>query len=166
MSDETNRKAFFDCLIELIEQTDNLHIFIGMRSDFRGRLREYPEFAQKINKPYINVEHLNRQEIEEAIAKPAEWVGLEIEGGLKQQLINDVEDYPGSLPLLQYTLTQLWNESIPQGEQFLRLQTYQELGGIEGTLEKRADRVFDSLGDEEKTVARRVFLELTQIAGV
>ncbi len=51
----------------------------------------------------INVEHLKREEIEEAIAKPAEWVGLGIEGGLKQQLINDVEDYPGSLPLLQYT---------------------------------------------------------------
>ncbi|MGK7873573.1 MAG: caspase family protein [Xenococcaceae cyanobacterium] len=163
-SDETKRKEFFDYLIELIEQTDNLYIFMGIRSDFRGRLREYPEFAQKINKPYINVEHLNPQEIEEAIAKPAEWVGLGIEGGLKQQLINDVEDYPGSLPLLQYTLTQLWNETIPQGKQrFLRLQTYQELGRIEGTLEKRADLVFNRLKDQEKTVARRVFLELTQI---
>ena len=73
-------------------------------------------------------------------------MGLGIEGSLKQQLINDVEDYPGSLPLLQYTLTELWHEARKQGEQFLRLETYTKLGGIEGTLEKRADEVYENLG--------------------
>jgi WD40 repeat protein len=134
-----------------------------MRSDFRGRWREYPKFAGRINKPYINVEHLTREEIEEAITKPADWVGLGIEGRLKQQLINDVEDYPGSLPLLQYTLTELWRESRNQGDDVLSLKTYQDLGGVEGTLQKRADAVYESLSATEKTVARRIFLELTQM---
>ena len=136
MCEEDGRKKFFDCLIELNQQDQNLYIIIGMRSDFRSRLREYPRLTQRIDKPYINVEHLNREEIAEAIAKPADWVGLAIEGALTQQIINDVEDYPGSLPLLQYTLTQLWNEAQEQGEQFLRLETYEQLGRIEGTLEK------------------------------
>ena len=157
------RQEFFDRLIELIENTNNLIVLIAMRSDFRGRLREYAQFVEKINKPYINVDHLNRQEIEEAIAKPAELVGLGIEGRLKQQLINDVEDYPGSLPLLQYTLTELWKQSRQQQEKFLRLETYQNLGGIEGTLEKRANQLFNSLSAEEQNVARRLFLELTQL---
>jgi len=74
MGDDSQRQGFFDCLRQLIDCTDNLYIFIGMRSDFRGRWREYPEFASRIQKPYINVEHLNRQEIEEAITKPADWV--------------------------------------------------------------------------------------------
>ncbi|MEH1902744.1 MAG: caspase family protein, partial [Nostoc sp.] len=163
MGDDSQRQEFFDCLRELIDCTDNLYIFIGMRSDFRGGWREYPEFAGRINKPYINVEHLNRQEIEEAITKPADWVGLGIEGRLEQQLINDVEDYPGSLPLLQYTLTQLWRESKNQGDELLSLKTYQDLGGVEGTLQKRADAVYDSLLPTEKTVARRIFLELMQM---
>ncbi|NEO96380.1 MAG: WD40 repeat domain-containing protein, partial [Moorea sp. SIO3G5] len=94
-------------------------------------------------------------------ANPAELVGLGIEGRLKQQLINDVEDYPGSLPLLQYTLTELWKQSRQQ--KFLYLKTYQQLGGIEGTLEKRANQVFDSLSPVEQSVARRLFLELTQV---
>ncbi|WP_448266878.1 nSTAND1 domain-containing NTPase [Nostoc sp. DSM 114159] len=163
MCDDSQRQEFFDCLQELIDCTDNLCIFIGMRSDFRARWREYPEFASRIHKPYINVEHLNREEIEEAITKPADWVGLGIEGRLKQQLINDVEDYPGSLPLLQYTLTELWRESRNQGDEILSLKTYEDLGGVEGTLQKRADAVYDSLLPTEKTVARRIFLELTQM---
>ncbi|WP_292875811.1 caspase family protein [Nostoc sp. NMS1] len=163
MCNDNQRQEFFDCLRELIDCTDNLYIFIGMRSDFRGRWREYPKFAGKINKPYINVEHLSREEIEEAITKPADWVGLGIEGRLKQQLINDVEDYPGSLPLLQYTLTELWRESRNQGDEVLSLKTYEDLGGVEGTLQKRADAVYESLSATEKTVARRIFLELTQM---
>ncbi|BAT51983.1 WD-40 repeat-containing protein [Nostoc sp. NIES-3756] len=163
MGDDSQRQKFFDCLRELIDSTDNLYIFLGMRSDFRGRLREYPEFASKIQKPYINVEHLNRQEIEEAITKPADWVGLGIDNRLKQQLINDVEDYPGSLPLLQYTLTELWRESRKQGDEFLSLKTYEDLGGVEGTLQKRADAVYESLSPIEQIVARRLFLELTQM---
>ncbi|WP_292738205.1 caspase family protein [Nostoc sp. JL31] len=163
MCDDSQRQEFFDCLRELIDCTDNLYIFIGMRSDFRGRWREYPEFASRINKPYINIEHLSREEIQEAITKPADWVGLGIEGRLKQQLINDVEDYPGSLPLLQYTLTELWRESRNQGDEVLSLKTYQDLGGVEGTLQKRADAVYESLSATEKTVARRIFLELTQM---
>jgi WD40 repeat protein len=163
MCDDSQRQEFFDCLRELIDCTDNLYIFIGMRSDFRGRWREYPEFAGRIHKPYINVEHLTREEIEEAITKPADWVGLLIEGRLKQQLINDVEDYPGSLPLLQYTLTELWRESRNQRDEVLSLKTYEDLGGVEGTLQKRADAVYKSLSPTEKTVARRIFLELTQM---
>ncbi len=161
MSGEAQRQAFIDCLTELIETTPNLQLIIGMRSDFRGRLREYPQFARMTSK--VNVGHLNREEIQEAIEKPAEFVGLGIEGSLKQQLIVDVEDYPGSLPLLQYTLTELWHEARKQGERFLRLATYQGLGGIEGTLEKRADVVYESLLPEERIVAKRIFLELTQV---
>ncbi|MGK7887321.1 MAG: caspase family protein [Crocosphaera sp.] len=163
MCDETTRQAFFDRLIELLDEHKNLHIIIGMRSDFRGRLREHTKLVNKIEKPYINVEHLKREEIEEIIKKPADLVGLQIESSLQQQLINDVEDYPGSLPLLEYTLTQLWQETRKQGERFLTLKTYQGLGGIEGTLEKRADEVFNSLDKNEQVIAKRIFLELTQV---
>jgi WD40 repeat protein len=162
MSSDAQQKAFIDCLTELIKTTPNLQIVIGMRSDFRGRLREYPQFVELMTSK-VNVGHLNREEIQEAIEKPAEFVGLVIEDTLKQQLIFDVEDYPGSLPLLQYTLTELWHEAREQDERFLRLSTYEGLGGIEGTLEKRADVVYESLLPQERIVAKRIFLELTQV---
>ncbi|NHC35502.1 nSTAND1 domain-containing NTPase [Scytonema millei] len=162
MCNESKQKEFFKYLRELIDSVDTICILMGMRSDFRARLREYPQVAEKLDKHFI-VEHLNSQEIEAAITKPADLVGVGIEGELKRKLIDDVEDYPGSLPLLQYTLTELWRESRQQGEKFLYLKTYEGLGGIEGTLQKRADEIYNSLLAEEKTVARRIFLELTQM---
>lgn len=162
MGNQETTIEFITLLTELVKTLPNLYLIIGMRSDFRGRLREFPDFSQAIMAK-INVEHLNCEEIQEAIEKPAEFVGLGIESSLKQQLINDVEDYPGSLPLLQYTLTELWNEARKQGEQFLRLETYTTLGGIEGTLEKRADAAYENLPEAEQTVAKRIFLELTQV---
>ena len=65
--------------------------------------------------------------------------------------------------MLQYTLTELWRESRNQGDEVLSLKTYEDLGGVEGTLQKRADAVYESLSATEKTVARRIFLELTQM---
>ncbi|MDJ0581918.1 caspase family protein [Crocosphaera sp.] len=163
MCDESTRETFFKQLIELFNNYSNLRMIMGMRSDFRGRLREYKNLVDCLNKPYINIEHLNREEIEEVIVQPAKKSGLLIESSLKQQLINDVEDYPGSLPLLEDTLTQLWQETRNKGERFLTLKTYQNLGGIEGTIEKRASNVFDNLDEKEREVAQRIFLELTQV---
>ncbi|MFN9951713.1 MAG: hypothetical protein ACK55I_01335, partial [bacterium] len=45
----------------------------------------------------------------------------------------------------------------------MRLETYTTLGGIEGTLEKRADAAYENLPEAEQTVAKRIFLELTQV---
>ena len=163
MCDESTCETFFKRLIDLLNTHSNLRIIIGMRSDFRGRLREYKNLVVRLDKPYINIEHLNRKEIEEVIVKPAQKSGMDIESSLKQQLINDVEDYPGSLPLLEDTLTQLWQETRNQGERFLTLKTYEDLGGIEGTIEKRAKKVFADLDEKEREIAKRIFLELTQV---
>ncbi|MDE5116071.1 MAG: WD40 repeat domain-containing protein, partial [Trichodesmium sp. St2_bin2_1] len=80
------------------------------------------------------------------------------------QMAEDFLRNPGSLPLLQYTLDALW-KSATQGEdksQYLTLASYEKLGGIQGTLTKQADAVFEGLNKEKKSVARRIFLELVQ----
>ena len=74
--------------------------------------------------------------------------------------------YPGSLPLLQYTLTELWKEAYRQGETSLRLETYRQLGGIEGTLQNRATQTYQSLSPADQTVAKRIFLELVQVGDI
>ena len=164
MCDEDTRIAFIEKIQTLLVELPRLQIILGMRSDFRKEWRDFPQFNQQISK--FNVDKLNSDEIREAIEKPAEWVGLGIESGLREKLISDVEDYPESLPLLQFTLTELWKKSREQGEKFLRLETYKALGGIEGTLEQRADQVYASLSPTNQQVAKRIFLELTQMGSI
>ena len=54
---------------------------------------------------------LNNDQLEQAIVRPAENVGLELESGLAQSIIADVGEQPGALPLLQYALTELYERA-------------------------------------------------------
>jgi WD40 repeat protein len=103
---------------------------------------------------------MTSEELEKAIVKPAEQVKLSVEPELVVQMIADVQKSPGSLPLLQYALTELWKRR--QVER-LFLNTYVSMGRIEKILANRADKVYQALSDEQKPVAERIFVELTQL---
>jgi hypothetical protein len=72
-------------------------------------------------------------------------------------LVREMTDRPGALPLLQYTLTELFDQRHRNRVEFA---TYEELGGVSGTLVKRAEGLLASLGDQALGVARQVFLRL------
>ncbi|HEY9707135.1 MAG TPA: hypothetical protein V6D48_02900, partial [Oculatellaceae cyanobacterium] len=163
--DSQEREEFFNCLLETLEQAKHkLCLVLGMRADFLGKCAEYAELAQKIDQHLVMVKPMSRQEIEEAITKPAQLVDLQVEKALVTKMTEDVVESPGSLPLLQYTLTELWNDAqTGANRNRLTLDSYNQFGGIEKTLPKRANQVYASLQDEEKSVAKRIFLELTQL---
>lgn len=141
------------------------HIFFAecQRSPL-GKCTQYAQLAQKIDQHLVLMKPMSRQEIEEAITKPAELVDLQVEKALVTKMTEDVVESPGSLLLLQYTLTELWKDAqTGANRNRLTLESYEQLGGIEKTLSKRANQVYASLKDEEKPVAKRIFLELTQL---
>ncbi|KAB8319080.1 hypothetical protein SD81_009175 [Tolypothrix campylonemoides VB511288] len=159
---QTERQQFLECLLGALEITNNqLCLIVTMRADFFGKCAEqdYAGLASKIQEHLVTVKPMTREELEQAITEPARKVGLEIERELVAQMLNDVEG-PGSLPLLQYTLRELWEQRQVDR---LMLAEYTRLGGVKGTLQKRADEVYQSLSAEERRTAKRIFLELTQL---
>ncbi|MEH2258532.1 nSTAND1 domain-containing NTPase [Nostoc sp.] len=161
--DITKRQQFFACLLGALQRNDNkLCLIITMRADFFGKCleQEYGGLAKKIQEHLVTVTPMIREELETAIIKPAEQVNLAVEPELVSQMIADVENSPGSLPLLQYTLTELWQQRT---EERLTLTTYSKLGGVRGTLQTRATEVYESLSLEEQQATKRIFLELTQL---
>ncbi|RCJ31493.1 hypothetical protein A6769_30585 [Nostoc punctiforme NIES-2108] len=161
--DITKRQQFFECVLGALQRDDNkLCLIITMRADFFGKCleQEYGGLAKKIQDHLVTVTPMNREELETAIIKPAESMNLAVEPELVSQMIADVENSPGSLPLLQYTLTELWQQRT---EERLTLTTYSKLGGVRGTLQTRATEVYESLSLEEQQATKRIFLELTQL---
>ncbi|MEH2044756.1 nSTAND1 domain-containing NTPase [Nostoc sp.] len=161
--DITKRQQFFECVLGALQRDDNkLCLIITMRADFLGKCleQEYGGLAKRIQDHLVTVTPMNREELETAIIKPAEQVNLAVEPELVSQMIADVENSPGSLPLLQYTLTELWQQRT---EERLTLTTYSKLGGVRGTLQTRATEVYESLSLEEQQATKRIFLELTQL---
>ncbi|MBD2194479.1 eIF2A-related protein [Calothrix parietina] len=158
--DENERQEFFECLLGALNNS-LLTVVMTMRADFFGKCaeQEYAGLAQKIQENLITVTPMNKKELTEAITQPAYQVGLEVQRELVEQMLADVEG-PGSLPLLQYTLTELWRKREVNR---LTLAEYSRLGGVKGTLQKRADEVYDALDSTEQLTAKRIFIELTQL---
>ena len=163
--DVAAREAFFQCLLAALEQTDNkLCLILAMRIDFFGKCfeREYSGLGNKIQAKdnFIAIPPMKPEELERAIIKPAEKVNLNLEAGLAETILKDIADSPGSLPLLQDTLTELWKRRT---NNCLNFAAYAQLGGIAGTLNQRATQVYNSLSPLEKDTARHIFLCLTQL---
>ena len=161
--DDSERHRFFECLLGALEAAEGkLCLILVMRADFLGKCaeKEYFGLTEYINKNQYLVPTLTASELEESIEKPAQKVSLGVEKGLVKQMVDDVQGSPGSLPLLQYTLTVLWHQKTVTR---LTLHEYNRLGGVKGALQKQANLFFENLSETEQKIAKRIFLELTQL---
>ena len=161
--DDLKRQEFFECLLWALPQCgDKLCLVLTMRSDFFGKCteQEYCGLAQQIQQNLVTVTPMTRDELEQAIIKPVKQVELEIEPELVKQMLVDVANAPGILPLLQDTLTELWKKRT---DNCLQLKTYSQLGGVMGNLRQRATAVYESFSLEEKATCKHIFLALTQL---
>jgi hypothetical protein len=97
-----------------------------------------------------------RRVIEQPAGLPE--VQLTFEGDLVNQLLSEVQGQIGALPLLQFTLDQLFQRR--HGRQ-LTLSAYHEMGGVKGALSKHAEDTYAALPSEQhRKLARALFLRL------
>lgn len=164
---EQERRHFFDCLTQALQTAnDRLRIVVVLRADFLGQCLRYPNVAAQIKRQVVRVMPMRYEQIKTTIVQPTKKAGLICEPNLIYTILLDVIGAPGELPLLQYTLMELWRhrEIDPTGgPSRLTLNAYAQLGGVRGTLQKQATDFFDHLTPDEQTVTRRIFLALTQL---
>jgi hypothetical protein len=108
---------------------------------------------------------MTRDELREAIVKPAEAVGVKFEPGLVNTILDDVEKRPGSLPLLQFALREMWGRLKTP---LLNREDYDAIGGVEGALANRAQAILDAEANHGKDEAaaalfRRLFVRLVTL---
>ncbi len=146
----------------LDKTTEQFCLLLAMRADFFGKCveREYSGLGETIQQHLVTVTPMNRQQLRKAIVEPAKQVQLAVEPELVEQILEDVESAPGSLPLLQDALLELWKG---RKDNSLQLTTYMQLGKIAGTLDRRATEVYGKLDKEEQAAAKHIFLCLTRL---
>ncbi len=156
--DEDVRARFLEALVRaLAAEHSRLLVVIAIRADFLDRPLLSPDFGELVRTGLEAVIPLTREELEAAIARPAEAVGLELEPGLAAEVIADVVRQPGALPQLQYALTELFERS--DGRRLTR-DTYAAIGGVLGALGRRAEETYGRLEPEARELARQMLLEL------
>lgn len=159
--DEGLREHFIDNLLSAVtDPRSRVRIIATLRADFYDRPLVYPRLAELVRSHTELVLPLTDDELERAIAGPAERVGLMLEPGLVTTIVNDIGKQPGALPLLQFALTELFNR---RKEHKLTLGAYRESGGLKGALGRRADELYDELDPQLQEVARQIFLRLVTL---
>ena len=158
--DETTRKALFANLLYAATITGGQTIvLLTMRADFYGKCGPYPALATVMSDHQLLVGPMTEDELRRAIERPVQLAGDEFEPGLVEMLLQDVAGQPGSLPLLQFALMELWQRR--EGRR-LTVAAYRAIGGLQGALESRANEVLGTFKDTERETCRRIFLRLTQ----
>ena len=108
---EAARLAFFDNLVHAATTPGGrVAVVLTMRSDFLGHCA-VPRLNDLLTANLQQVGPMQEPELRAAIEQPAFKVGGELEPGLTERLLGDVAGQAGALPLLQFTLDELWTRA-------------------------------------------------------
>jgi WD40 repeat protein/transcriptional regulator with XRE-family HTH domain len=165
---EAEQAAFVENLLTAALDPDGVAIVvIVLRADFYAHCARFDLLRQALSKYQEYIGPMTTGELRRAIEEPAQRGHWEFEGGLVEYLLHDVSadgghaPEPGALPLLSHALLATWQRR--RGHK-LTLSGYTASGGVRGAIAETAEAVFhDQLEPEQRTIARQIFLRLTEL---
>lgn len=166
--EKTEREAFIaerDAFIENLlcaaaEPTKRVSVILTLRSDFLGDTQQHPRLNKLFSTQGFLVPIMQPEELEIAIAKPAEQAGNKLDKAIVKLLVEQTQGREGALPLLQFALTRIW-EGLQNGVD--PAETLHNIGGVGGALAGEAQRLYESLSVDDQAIARCIFLALVQL---
>ncbi len=162
-STQEEREQFLELLVTaLSEPRGPVIVVLTLRADFYDRVLNSSILWPLIEQYQCGVPPMNVQELRMVIEQPARLadVQLTFEGDLVGDLLFEMQGQAEALPLLQFTLDQLFQRRC--GHQ-LTLEAYEEIGGVKGALVRQAESTYASLPSEEhRRLARTLFLRLIE----
>jgi serine/threonine protein kinase/formylglycine-generating enzyme required for sulfatase activity len=165
LSEPAQTACFASLLGELALPSEGVRVLLTVRGDFFTRLTALPGLGTEVEQSLYLLRPLTPEGVREAITGPARSRGVAFESeGLLRTLTEATTRGAGSLPLLQFTLAQLW-ERRDSARGLLTQVTLDELGGVAGALSHHADAVLSRLHPAEQQTARRIFSRLTTAEG-
>lgn len=161
VAEEEHRQHFLDLLTTAVgDMHSRVSVVITLRADYYDRPLRYPQFGDLLRKRMVTILPLSAKEMERAICGPAERVGVTFDAGLVAQIVSEMSYQPGALPLLQYALTELFEQR--EGRR-LTAAAYQQFDGAVGALAHRADALLAALDERSREMARQMFLRLVAL---
>ena len=162
VDDDDRRARFLASLVTAVrDPASRVRAVVTLRADFYDRPLAYEGFGELLAKRVETLTPLSAEELDRAIAGPAERAGLSVDEPLVVEMVAAATNRRGALPLLEYTLTEVFDRR--KGDA-LTLGAYQEVGGLAGALAGRAEQLYEARaanGAGEAT--RQLFLRLVHI---
>jgi hypothetical protein len=160
-TDAPERQRFLREVTSLVTGLDDaVRVVLTLRGDFYDRPLLDAEFGPVFASSVVNVLPMTAAELEAAVVRPAQRVGVEVDPALVAELVVDAAAQPGALPLLQYALTDLFERRV---ESSLTKQEYRAMGGLQGLLSRRSEEIYSRLDAGHQQIAFQAFLRLVRL---
>lgn len=158
------RERFIDAMLAAAQadagrRTPSFGLLLALRADFMGQALAHRPLADALQNGALMLGPMTRDEMRQAVEKPADLQGMALQPGLVERVLDDVGSEPGNLPLLEFALTLMWERHTGG---WLTHAAYEAIGRVEGALTRYADEVYDRLSEEDRERARRVFTQLVR----
>ncbi len=147
-------------LAELGGGVPGVRVLATARCDFLTRLSALPGLGAAIARGLYLLRPLAVDALREAVLGPARATGVAFDPpALVDELVADADAAEGGLPLLQFTLGELWQAHDRERRAITRA-VVERVGGIRGALTRHADGVIGALLPAARAQARAVLLRL------
>ncbi|MFI9248142.1 hypothetical protein ACIGXF_37555 [Streptomyces sp. NPDC053086] len=156
-TDPAERDRFVDGLLAATDPAGRLRVVIAVRADFLGRCAAHPRLTAALQDETVLVGPMSRDELREAVVKPAQAAGLIVERALTARILDEVEDEPGALPLMSHALLETWRRRKGRS---LTVEAYEAAGGLHGAIARTAEKAYGRLTRTQAALARRILLRL------
>lgn len=155
--DPAERGRFIDQLLACTDPASRLRVVIAVRADFLGHCAQNPRLTAALQDVTVLAGPMTREELREAIVKPAQTAGLIVERALTARLLDEGEGEPGALPLMSHALLETWRRR--QGRA-LTLEAYEAAGGLRGAIARTAEDAYARFTPAQSRLARQILLRL------
>ncbi|WP_340676754.1 winged helix-turn-helix domain-containing protein [Paraglaciecola sp.] len=149
-------RSLFLTVIETLATSGCILVFSACRNDFYPLVVSHPSLmAGKDNGAHFDLLPPSRGDLMQMIRLPAIAANLSWSHdptsamALDEILCAEAAQHPDSLPMLQYTLQELYLQRSSVNE--LQFSVYQTLGGIEGAIGKKAEEIYQQLPPEQQS---------------
>lgn len=165
------QRSLFLTALDRLARLGPFVVIAACRNDFYPDLAREPVLMEgKEAGGHFDLAPPTRAEIAQMIRLPAQMAdlsfGVDLHGNehLDDLLCDGVANNPDALPLLQYTLQQLYLQRSPARE--LTLDAYRALGGIDGAIGRRADAILEGLPTQAQAALPRIFSLIVAAGGI
>ncbi len=161
--DAEARQRFAE-LLGRLTQEGGVHVLLSMRDDFLMRCHDHEALAGVFD-TLIPLGGMKRDSLRRAVVEPAQKQGYVFEDeALVEEIISSVEGVRGSLPLLAFAVSRLW-EGRDRDKNLLTRAAYREIGGVAGALAQHAEATLERIGPEREGIVRELFRNLVTSEG-
>jgi len=166
VTDRADRVAFTSGLLSAADdESSPVSVLLVMRSDFIHRCTEDPVLGDRVTANLMALGPPGHDALIRTLEGPAARLGYELESGLAEQMVNEVQGVEAPLPLLQFAVSRLW-EHRDTKQRLLMRESLLRLGGVAGVLAAHAEHVYGELvAQPDVAVARAMLCALVTADG-